>query len=305
MSEAASKMQHPAIAQPATTRRRWLAHRDVWFLLIWFAVQGVVNLVIYPYLPRYSDPELNELAWRLRAVDRQYEERQVAPAVAQPTAAADVAVASKWTLPYRLMSPKTAGNERYPLLVFLHGAGERGHENLRQLQTLPAQMAQEEWKLRFPCYVVAPQCPPHLYWGTDEVRDRLVAMIDELLREFPAIDSRRIYLTGLSMGGHGSWMLAAHRPDLFAAVVPICGGGQVDEAAKLVKTPLWAFHGDADEVVPVAESRNMIEAIRKAGGKPHYTELKGVGHGSWSHAYSDTEGALAWMFSLALPPATP
>jgi predicted peptidase len=98
------------------------------------------------------------------------------------------------------------------------------------------------------------------------------------------------------MGGYGSWDLAARRPELFAAVVPICGGGDEHAAERLLKTPIWAVHGDADTAVPVERSRRMIEAIKAAGGQPKYSELPGVGHNSWTPAYSDPEGVLPWMF---------
>jgi predicted peptidase len=98
------------------------------------------------------------------------------------------------------------------------------------------------------------------------------------------------------MGGFGSWDWATREPDRFAAVVPICGGGDESKADKLTKTPIWAVHGDTDEVVKVEQSRRMIEAIKKAGGDPKYSELKGVGHNSWTPAYSDPKGIVPWMF---------
>jgi predicted peptidase len=110
------------------------------------------------------------------------------------------------------------------------------------------------------------------------------------------VDRKRVYLTGLSMGGYGSWDLAARHPEWFAAVVPICGGGDSASVARLVKLPVWAIHGDADPVVPVSRTRQMIEALREAGGKPHYSELPDVGHNSWTPGYDDPQGALPWMF---------
>ena len=274
--------------QQPPPKRGW--RREVLFLLAWLVIQGLVNLIIYPYIPKYDDPELNKLSRKLHGVVSRYDERRVtafAPETSPPT--------SKWTLPYRLMRPKSSKGMGYPLLIFLHGAGERGNENLRQLQSVPAQMSHSEWRSQFPCFVAAPQCPPQYSWSHTEIRDSVIAMIDELLQECPEIDSRRIYLAGISMGGHGSWTLAAHRPDLFAAVIPVCGGGSVEDASKLIHVPLWAVHGDADTVVPVDGSRRMIAAILAAGGKPEYTELAGVGHDCWNHA--DQEGLLAWMFS--------
>lgn len=213
---------------------------------------------------------------------------------------------------YRLLAPEPQEPDaRYPLVVFLHGAGERGDDNRLQLKYLPLQMAEREWRERFPCYLLAPQCPTGKWWARlgkqpapagDEpapLAPELTAveqMLESVLAEFP-IDEDRVYLTGLSMGGFGSWHWAAVRPERFAAVVPICGGGDPRTAPRLVKLPLWAVHGGADPVVPVARSREMIEALKAAGGAPHYTELDGVGHDSWTPAYGDPAGVLAWMFS--------
>src|SRR5207237_1227270 len=110
------------------------------------------------------------------------------------------------------------------------------------------------------------------------------------------IDRKRIYLTGLSMGGYGTWVLLARKPELFAAGVPICGGGHVEGAKKLAKIPIWAFHGDKDGAVPPERSREMIEAIEKAGGKPKYTEYGGVGHDSWTRTYRDPK-MHEWLFA--------
>lgn len=196
-------------------------------------------------------------------------------------------------IPARLMSPPTSERQQ-PLLVFLHGAGERGHENLRQLQNLPEQLASHAWRARFPCYVLAPQCPRGSYWSAH--MNELESLIDRVAGEHQ-IDRSRIYLTGLSMGGFGSWELAARRPDLFAAVVPICGGGDPESASNLIDLPIWAVHGDADKSVPVENTRKMIVAIESLGGTPRYTELPGVGHNSWTQSYRDPTGVIPWMFS--------
>jgi predicted peptidase len=111
-----------------------------------------------------------------------------------------------------------------------------------------------------------------------------------------AVDPARIYLTGLSMGGYGTWDLAARQPERFAAILPICGGGDEATAPRLAKLPIWCFHGDADTVVPVERSRTMIAAVRAAGGSPKYSELPGVGHDSWTPAYRDP-AVLDWLFA--------
>ncbi len=120
-------------------------------------------------------------------------------------------------------------------------------------------------------------------------------MVEDLMIQHP-IDPERVYLTGLSMGGFGCWSLAAKEPNLFAAVVPICGGGNPTWAKRLIDVPIWAVHGDADETVPVKQSRTMIAAIREAGGQPIYTQLNGVEHDSWTQTYRDPYGVLSWMF---------
>ena len=197
-------------------------------------------------------------------------------------------------LPYRLMSPaKVQSGVRYPLVVFLHGAGQRGDDNERQLLGLPEQMADAEWRKRFPCFLLAPQCPTQSSWTS--LDDELIDLIGDVMKRQP-IDPERVYLTGLSMGGFGCWTLAAREPDRFAAVVPICGGGDPKSAKRLIDVPIWAVHGDADKAVPVQSSREMIAAIREVGGKPNYTELPGVGHDSWTQTYRDPNGVLKWMF---------
>ena len=198
------------------------------------------------------------------------------------------------SLRYRLMTPPDVRpGRKYPLVVFLHGSGQRGRDNQAQLRGLPGRMADAKLRERFPCFLVAPQCPA----GSDWVRraDTLEALIESLLKAQP-IDRRRIYLTGFSMGGFGTWELAVRRPELFAAVAPICGGGDSGRASKLVGVPVWAVHGDADDVVPVEQSRRMIEAIRAAGGSPRYSELPGVGHNGSTFAYFNPGEVVPWLF---------
>ena len=194
----------------------------------------------------------------------------------------------------RLLSPDRIEEQtQYPLVLFLHGAGPRGNDNRSHLIEVPARLTHEQWRTRFPCFLAAPQCPQGSHW-TAQI-GVLVSLIEALCERYP-IDRRRIYLTGLSMGGFGSWHLAADRPDLFAAVVPICGGGDPAQAERLADVPLWAVHGAADRVVPVASTRQMIDAIRQAGGDPKYTELPGVGHDCWTKTYQDPNGPIPWMF---------
>ncbi len=212
---------------------------------------------------------------------------------------------------YRLLSPATIETGKtYPVVLFLHGAGERGANNKAQLKYFPVWMASTEMRERFPCFVIAPQCREGTAWSDgdwgssdssalpEEPTNQLrwaSGILDTLLATLP-IDVSRVYLTGLSMGGYGAWELAVRQPERYAAVVPICGGGDESQAARLATLPIWAWHGDADDVVPVVRSRRMIHAITKAGGSPRYTELAGVGHDSWTPAYTSADGAIPWMF---------
>jgi predicted peptidase len=131
--------------------------------------------------------------------------------------------------------------------------------------------------------------------------DMAMKVLDRSLKEFP-IDKSRVYLTGLSMGGYGSWELAMRRPHLFAALAPICGGADESQAAKLKDVPIWTAHGDADTVVPVERSRRMVQAVKAAGGNVQYLEYPKVGHNSWTPAYTDPDGLLPWMFKQQRPP---
>jgi predicted peptidase len=217
-------------------------------------------------------------------------------------------------LPYRMLSPaKIEPGRKYPLVVFLHGAGERGSDNKRQLVHGMNDFASDEIMAKYPAFVIAPQCPEgkkwvEVDWGAaqhtmpEKSSESLAAcfeLIDSLVKEEP-IDSQRIYITGLSMGGYGTWDAIQRRPDLFAAAVPICGGGDTAGAAKMKDVPIWAFHGDADMAVRVERSRAMIKAIEAAGGRPKYTEYPQVGHNSWSRTYADP-ALYEWLFAQKQP----
>jgi predicted peptidase len=213
-------------------------------------------------------------------------------------------------LNYRLMKPAEYDAKRkYPLVLFLHGAGERGDDNVAQLIHGMADFSSDENRKKYPCFVVAPQCPANRSWGgfrrAANAEDKLepgkllVPLIDALKKEF-SVDADRLYVTGLSMGGFGTWELIGHHPDVFAAAAPICGGGDEKFAERLVKLPIWAFHGAKDTVVKPEGSRTMIDAIRKAGGKPLYTEYEDVGHDSWVRAYHDPK-LMEWMFAQKRP----
>ena len=213
-------------------------------------------------------------------------------------------------LPGRLLKPLDYDPEQtYPLVVFLHGAGERGDDNERQLIHVVARFAEAKARATYPAFVLAMQCPEGQQWVNNDWSARthqqdpmpsepmagLLKTIAALDRDF-SIDHERIYAIGLSMGGYGTFDLVTRYPKLFAAVVPICGGGDVEMAERLKDMPLWVFHGDDDAVVPVARSRNMVQAIEEAGGAPRYTEYNGVGHDAWTPASQEPE-LLSWLFA--------
>lgn len=236
-----------------------------------------------------------------------YEARTVRVAPAKDVAPVEFA--------YRLLQPASiTPGTRYPLVIFLHGAGERGNDNLSQLKYFPTWMAEQKSRQAHPCFVLAPQCRDDQKWvdvdwskiestpqSPTPTVDMMavIAALEDTLKHEP-IDPARIYLTGLSMGGYGSWDLAARMPERFAAVLPICGGGDEATAARIKDLPIWCFHGDADTAVRVERSQTMIEALRAAGGAPKYSELAGVGHDSWTPAYRDPD-VLAWLFAQKKP----
>ena len=219
---------------------------------------------------------------------------------------------------YLVLAPEGGyeSGEKYPLIFFLHGAGERGNDPKKLLPHFPTQMAKPEWRTKFPCVVVVPQCRDGKQWVNapwgdktstplaDKPSDDLqmaIAILEKSIKTLP-VDKDRVYLTGLSMGGYGAWELAMRRPELFAAVAPVCGGGDDTQAAKLKDIPIWAAHGDADRVVWPVRSRTMCEAITKAGGNIKYTEYTGVGHNSWTQFYADAQGVVPWMLEQKRKP---
>jgi predicted peptidase len=182
-----------------------------------------------------------------------------------------------------------AGERQWPLVVFLHGAGERGDE-IEKVKTHgpPKLAAQGE---HFPFIIVSPQCPSEQWW---EISD-LNLLLDDLLARYP-VDRDRVYLTGLSMGGFGTWEWAARNPERFAAVAPICGGGRKWWARSLKAVPIWAFHGAKDQLVPLEHSQEMVDAVKLAGGDARLTIYPDAGHDSWSMTYTDPE-LYQWLLS--------
>jgi len=213
------------------------------------------------------------------------------------------------SLPYRLLVPVNYNKgKKYPLVLFFHGVGERGTDNMKQLYCGLDIFANENRMKRYPCFVVAPQCPSDTKWADVEWKAERhtmkkyptppLAMSIELVRELQkefSIDSERLYVTGYSMGGFGTWEAIQRWPDLFAAAVPVCGGGDETLAPRLVNIPIWAFHGALDNLVKASRSRNMINAIVKTGGMPRYSEYTLVTHLSWNYTYTD-EVMFTWLF---------
>jgi predicted peptidase len=200
-------------------------------------------------------------------------------------------------LDYLLHLPPGYGEDtakRWPLIMFLHGTGERGNggEELERVRSIGlAKKLEAEPDLPF--IVVSPQCPADSYWPL--ILESLKALVENISASY-AVDRTRVYLTGLSMGGTGTWMLAGAYPDLFAAIAPICGRNISTVARKFANLPTWIFHGDADDVVPLRESQVMYEALKTAGSEVKLTVYPGVGHDSWTETY-DNPQLYEWLLS--------
>ncbi len=201
------------------------------------------------------------------------------------------------TLKYSLFKPKSgAVTEKLPMVLCLHGAG--GNTVAAKVLATPEHQSQH------PCFLLVPTCESRTSrWVKAPSRDagdrravepELIEALNRLLRDLP-IDPDRVYITGQSMGGVGTWGLIAAHPNHFAAAVPVCGAWDPRDAQKIAKIPLWAFHGAKDETVPVDGSRRMIEAMKSAGGSPRYTEYPNIAHGSWDAAYATAE-MWDWLF---------
>jgi predicted peptidase len=216
-------------------------------------------------------------------------------------------------LRYRLSAPPAIeGTDSAPLVVFLHGAGQRGEDNVSQLEHGALDIHRFSQQQDSPAFILAAQVSAEEQWvdtpwsdDTHRISEQpsrsmrlLMALIDNVIDEAP-IDKHRVYLVGLSMGGFGVWDLLARRPQFFAAAIPVCGGGDIATANVIKGTPIWAFHGADDVVVKPRRSRDMVRALRAVGGQPKYTEYEDVGHDAWTLAFADPE-VMAWMFSQSL-----
>jgi predicted peptidase len=198
-------------------------------------------------------------------------------------------------LPYLLFLPADYDEEPepWPLMVFLHGAGERGNDLNRVKKYGPPMIVEEAPD--FPFVLVSPQCPAGQHWDPR----RLMALVDDLVARY-RIDRRRIVLTGASLGAFGAWATAAANPDRFAALVPVCGWGNPALAPRLRDVPVWMFHGEEDRVVPISGSLEMLDAILSAGGDARFTSYPGIGHDAWTEAYATPE-LYAWLLERRTP----
>ncbi len=196
----------------------------------------------------------------------------------------------KWIFPFVEYSCEKR-EKKLPLIIQLHGAGERGNggEDLQKVDThgFSKYLKSAEHN----CVVVMPQCPENSFWAARV--ESIVRFVEQLIEEFDA-DEDKVYLTGLSMGGFGTWYTAMARPDLFAAIAPVCGGGMAWNAGVL-KMPIWAFHGSEDSVVSPNQSDEMVQSLKNHGADITYTRVDGVGHDVWENAYN--KSLLEWLLS--------
>jgi len=221
---------------------------------------------------------------------------------------AKVFKSSHGTLNYRMHIPeKMNANKKYPLVLLFHGAGERGDENRKQLSHGAKDILAYTQTSGNPAIIVVPQCPKDKQWVNTPwglpshtmpeepsvPMKQTMELLNKTISDMP-VDKSRVYVTGLSMGGFGTWDILQRQPDIFAAAMPICGGADTNLAATVKDIPIWVFHGGNDKVVKTKRDRDMVAALKKAGGSPKYTEYKGGGHNAWRRTYSDQE-VLKWL----------
>lgn len=221
------------------------------------------------------------------------------------------------TLNYRLYLPKNVpAGKKLPLVLFLHGAGERGTDNSSQLKHGVLSLIKYGTATNDPAVILVPQCPSDRQWVNvpwaakshsmpaqpSQPMKLALALLREKMNSLP-VDLSRVYVTGVSMGGYGTWDAIQREPALFAAALPICGGGDTACAPALRKLPIWIFHGGKDTAVPVERSRDMFKALQACGGAGQYREYPGAGHDVWTRTYNDTS-VLSWLFAQRLQPRT-
>ena len=198
-------------------------------------------------------------------------------------------------LHYLLFLPSTYAvhPQRWPLMLFLHGAGERGDDLQLVKRHGVAKIVEEQ--PAFPLLVVSPQCPPTEAWAPEP----LLALLDDIEQHYD-MDPERLYVTGLSMGGFGTWAVAIAAPNRFAAIAPICGGGDPSRVGVLRHLPVWAFHGARDPLVPLQRTVEMVEALRQCGGNVRFTVYPEAGHDAWTATYANPE-LYAWFLAHTRP----
>jgi predicted peptidase len=217
-------------------------------------------------------------------------------------------------LPYRIYLPTGIPEGRkLPLVLFFHGAGERGTNNVSQLVHGVMPLIRYGQQAQDPAILLVPQCPAGKQWvnvpwsstshtmpAEPSAHLRLaLALLRDQMRTLP-VDPARVYVTGVSMGGYGTWDAIQREPQLFAAALPVCGGGDTALAPAIRHIPIWTFHGEKDPVVPVCRSRDMFAALQACGGHVQYREYPGAGHGVWTPTYNDTD-VLTWFFAQRKP----
>lgn len=197
-------------------------------------------------------------------------------------------------LGYFVYEPKSRTDEKMPLIVFLHDAGERGDGKLElekvKVHAIPKYISEGK---EYPAVVLCPQCPKNLVWNNIVIS--LKKLIDKVIANYN-IDPHRVSITGISMGGYGSWEMGITYPDFFSAIAPVCGGGFYWRGGNLVNMPVWAFHGDVDTVVPPENSFAMVDSVNRAGGNARLTVFHNIDHSSWDEAYLHTD-VINWLIS--------
>ena len=217
------------------------------------------------------------------------------------------------TIPYRLLKPRNETLDKYPLVLYLHGTGERGADNKKNLTYIGTVFAAPAMRRQYPAFIAVPQCPEKDNWVAHEgyfggvplaaqpaePLRLTIELVRQLMREYP-VDPKRIYLIGISSGGSAIWDLLERSPGQYAAAAPFCGSGDPAKADRLTDIPIWAFHGALDIVVNPNTTRTMITAIQKAGGHPLFTEYPGVYHNCWSGTFRNP-AFFAWLFAQKRP----
>jgi predicted peptidase len=214
---------------------------------------------------------------------------------------------------YRFYKPDVKSGEKYPLVIYLHGGGQGGNDNLKQLDRVPAFFTSSDVQKKYPSFVIAPQCPSGVQWvnttfksmpfdhyDQSKIRESpeftmLLKLIDQLCKQYP-IDKNRIYMAGFSMGSSGTWDFISRHPEIIAAAVPISGVSDTSTVKKILNIPIWAFHGENDDIAPVRLNRDMYELINKAGGNCKLTIFENNGHGCVKKTLN-YPGLADWVFS--------